>query len=124
MGWNNYNSTGNSEVQAKWNMDEAQLKRIDYLLTLSTSHFQNWNIEELYWVLRSIRREINAKLRQKEKEQLDSDLETLSKQRTEFLRQRMTKGDFFINCEKFYMALTDLIKKHGIYFRENEDVGL
>jgi AAA15 family ATPase/GTPase len=119
-----YNTNNYSEVQAKWNMDEAQLRRVDYLLTLATVHFQNWNLEDLYWVLRSIRREINAKLKQEEKRICENKLNALSKRRTLFVAKKITQQDFFIDCEEFYLFLTEKIKKHGIYFRENEDYGL
>lgn len=120
------NNTGSnySEIQAKWNMDEAQLRRIDYLLTLATAHFQNWDLESLYWVLRSIRREINAKLTPTEKKECKNNLDTLDKERKRFIALEIKQQEFFINCEEFYMYLTDRIKKHGLYFRENEDYGL
>ena len=114
----------NADVQAKWNMDEAQLRRLDYLLTLATFHFQNWNLEDLYWILRSIRREINAKLRKEEKVSCEKKLDALSKERTLFITKKISQQDFFIDCEGFYLYLTERIKQHGIYFRENEDFGL
>ena len=120
--WNN--NSNNPETQAKWNMDEAQLRRVDYLLTLITAHFQNWDLESLYWTLRSVRREINAKLGNTEKQNLLNTLKVLEQDRSKYIKQEMSNGTFFIKCEEFYLILTDLIKKHGIYFRESDDYGL
>jgi len=120
------NNTGSnySEIQAKWNMDEAQLRRIDYLLTLVTAHFQNWDLENLYWGLRSIRREINAKLTPTEREECKLNLGQLEQERNKFISEQKKQQDFFVSCEDFYLYLTEKIKKHGLYFRENEDYGL
>jgi len=124
MAFQNNLGNNNSDIQAKWNMDEAQLRRVDYLLTLATAHFQNWDLENLYWCLRSVRREVNAKLTPNEKKECKDNLEKLDTERRKFIALQIKQQEFFISCEEFYLYLTEKIKKHGLYFRENEDYGL
>lgn len=124
MAFQNNFSNNSSEIQAKWNFDEAQLRRIDYLLTLVTAHFQNWDLENLYWGLRSVRREINAKLTPKERIECKENLELLELERNKFISEQKKQQDFFLSCEDFYLYLTEKIKEHGLYFRESNDQGL
>jgi len=110
-----------SSLKAVWNMDEATLKRIDSLLTIAEVHFIKWNLEDLYWTLRGIRREVSAKFKKEEIKEINKKMKELEKQRKIFLENKNNSGDFFILCEDFFMYLTLLCKRHGLWFREGDD---
>jgi len=124
MGKNDYfGSLINSNGGVIWNMDDAQLLRLDYLLNTCNLYFSNWDLENLYWSLRGIRRELNAKLKKDEQADIEKQLNDLTNKRNLWLGKKISNQEFFVFCENFYLKLCSLIKKHKIYYREWEDDG-
>lgn len=118
-------------IGAIWNMDEQKLKRIDELLTLTEAQFLTWDLDNLYWTLRGIRRQINSKLKkgsgkiddnQNQVYQIDKKLKELEVSRKLYLgNKEKYKGNFFIKCEEFFMMMERLMKEHKLFFREGDD---
>ena len=115
-------------AKATWNFDQGELMLIFEIKYDLYNQFKDWNLEKVYWALRDLRRELDAKLSEREKEKISKSLSALENARQSFNAERTTKksmGDFFTLLENFYMELCDLMQEHGIYFRESEDdVGL
>ncbi len=121
--YNYYDSDVRTEGASVWNMDDAQLMRVNNLLNLSNYYFHNWDLENLYWSLRGLRREVNAKLKPEEVEESDKKLKELTSKRNLWISLKITQQEFFQNCEDYYIYLTRLMKKHGLFYREWEDDG-
>lgn len=58
--------------EAKFNMGIAILKRIDYLLYLVEDALINWDLRRAYHCLESIESEVDYKLKDKEKEEIEN----------------------------------------------------
>lgn len=115
---------GGFQVKAVWNSDDAQLRIIFELKEMAASYFLSRDLEELYWTIRSMRREIDAKLNPTEKTDLKSKLEEIDNKRDKLLHDKKNSeiaNEFFISLEDFYITISSLMKKHGLYFREADD---
>jgi len=110
-------------IKSIWNMDEARLKTINYFLNKAELEFQEWDLENLYWTLRSIKRMIYAKLKKNEKENIDKELKELEnfRKKIDIVKNGNERGKFYSMCENFYEKLTVLMKEHGLFFREGDD---
>lgn len=133
-----------SALQSIWNFDGAELHTLFELKSLATVQFIEWDLEGVYWTLRSMRRELDAKLDDGSKKKKDdtnpedaskkkeTERETVNRLMNELEIKRNNyqgletktekdKGEYYIFEENFYMELCRLMKKHGFYFRENDD---
>ena len=62
-----------------------------------------------------------------EKEIVDEMIVTLDNKFTEYKsdeQDEKVRNELFVGIETFYMYLCYLMKKHGLYFREGEDMSL
>ena len=140
--------------QALWNFDGAELFLIFKLKESTVYAMENWDLDEAYKKMRLLRMELDAKLargnikiirefedeieeakknkrkepKKTEKKVVDEMLIVLDNAYTE-LRNNVNpdatdKSKFYQELEKFYMHLCYIMKKHGLYFREGEDMRL
>lgn len=130
--------------QTIWNIDGAELALIFEIKVEAGSHLKNWNLEGAYWSLRDFRREIDAKLNREkkenvkiygkddevkdeqltEKEVVNIMLQDCENERNKFLKSDQDMDDlssFYLILEQFYLHLSFLMKKHGLYLREGDD---
>lgn len=138
--------------QSIWNFDGAELYLIFQLKNKIVESFESWDLETSYWKLRLLRMELDAKLQRvnnKMLEEFDDKQEELSgkkkkkqteKQITDDKMEELDEGyskykeldniddedrsKFYQELQDFYMHLCYLMKKHGLYFREGEDMRL
>jgi len=137
--------------QSVWNFDGAELYLIFQIKNKIVEAFELWDLETSYWKLRLLRMELDAKLQRTNKKFIDEFEEEQAtikgkkkaqteKQITDDLLKSMDddystykeiidpsekeKADFYQVLETFYMHLCHLMKKHGLYFREGEDMRL
>lgn len=145
---------GEETQQALWNFDGAEAFAIFEIKKAFINSMQEWDLENSFWHVRSLRREIDAKLKRahkkaiieleerKEKESgkkkekkktekqiVDEKLEALETARKNYNEAcpeptEAQKSKFYKELEEFYMHLCYLMKKHGMYFREGEDMTL
>lgn len=127
-----------------WNMDGAELNLIFTIKLESATYLKTWNLESAYWSLRDLRRELDAKLNRIKKEEIkysdaagnekkgsftekeivDAMLEECEKERNMFIESQQEMEDlsrYYLVLEQFYLHLSYLMKKHGLYLREGED---
>lgn len=112
------------QVKAVWNSDDAQLRTIFEIKQMAAEAFLLRDIEVIYWTIRSLRRETDAKFNPTERKNLDKDLNDLDDARDELLNDKQNSekiNEFFFELERFYMKISELMKKHGLYFREADD---
>lgn len=135
------------DQKAIWNVDGAQLYVIFQIKTEASIYLTNWDLENSYWRLRDLRREVDAKLNRKkiekcnvrvtidgkteiveknltQKEKVDYLLDELTKEREIFLiseKDVENYSRFYLVLEEFYMLLSELMKEHGLWLREGED---
>jgi len=130
--------------QSVWNFDGAELFAIFDIKRRFMSNLDTWNLEGAYWDLRSLRREIDAKLKRKdrkiieefenenkkkqetttEKQEIDKLISVVDSNKKEYDDSDKTNEDkskFYLKLESAYMKLCFIMKKHGLYFREGED---
>lgn len=139
--------------QALWNFDGAELFLIFEIKKGIVDDLKLWDLEEAYRKLRLLRMELDAKLQRENKKIIDDYEEEIDSQRKEKKGKRKTekqevdgmlikidnyysdnyidnkddeetKEEFYKLLEEFYMHLCYLMKKHGLYFREGEDMRL
>jgi len=105
-----------------WNMDEAVLKSIHCLKVKFIFLMERGEYEEAYWTLRHIRMEIDSKLKDEEQKNAEEKIKELEQSRRDFINNKNTEtGKFCISLEVYYILLNRYMKKHGLYFRENDD---
>lgn len=130
--------------QSIWNFDGAELYVIFTIKKKINDDLTLWNLEDAYWGLRNLRRELDAKLKRKqkqiieqfeeehkkekdsqtEKQKVDGWITKLDKAKEEYnnsARDNEDKTKFYLELEEIYMNLCHLMKVHGLYFREGED---
>jgi hypothetical protein len=138
--------------QALWNFDGAELFLIFDIKSSVVDALKIWDIEEAYRKVRLLRMEIDAKLQRSNKKIIEEFEEEVEKQKknprtkkltekqevdnmlieldNEFTNYNEEKEDdemkekIYKKIESFYMHLCYLMKKHGLYFREGEDMRL
>jgi len=140
--------------QTIWNFDGAELHFIFGIKNNFTTLLDKWDLENAYWSLRLLRREVDAALKrvnkrtnmieeqveeekakegrgkkgkETEKEEIDRLMVKTNTARDEYLASKqedLDKSNFYNALESFYMRLCYLMKVHGMYFREGSDGGL
>lgn len=114
--------TNNKSV---WNFDQVELMQLFELKDAAITLFSTKNLEGLYWVLRAIWRELDAKMEDEEQITFSASMGVLDMKRKYYLRSEINETDFYLFLESFYMDLCRMMKKHGLYYREKEnDQGL
>lgn len=130
--------------QSVWNFDGAELYVIFIIKNKTREDLDSWRLEEAYWGIRSLRRELDAKLKRKqkkiiedfedeksdgkkretEKETVDNLIKGLDNSKklfNESANDDEEKTRFYTKLEDVYMVLCHIMKVHGLYFREGED---
>jgi hypothetical protein len=108
---------------AIWNMDEARLKSINDRMERCANALDNWQLEEIFFSILSLRREIAGKLTQTQLDSLNKDIEKLN----EYRKNKLNKQDanevcqYWVLADKIYIDMNRLGKEHGWYFREGKD---
>ncbi|HUS51419.1 MAG TPA: hypothetical protein VMZ91_14715 [Candidatus Paceibacterota bacterium] len=138
---------GEDTQKALWNFDGAELFLIFGIKQKIVEAFEEWDLESAYWKLRLLRIELDAKLQRghkklilevekrqnkkptkTEKQIVDEKLKELDNKYTTYKNLTDPTDDetssFFQELQEFYMHLCYLMKKHGLYFREGEDMRL
>ena len=138
---------GDDTQKALWNFDGAELFLIFSIKQKIVEAFEEWDLETAYWKLRLLRGELDAKLKRGvnkivsefekrvkkksnkiEKNVCDEKMEQLDEKYSEWNKivnpNNKEKSDFYLALEEFYLYLSYLMKKHGLYFREGEDMTL
>jgi hypothetical protein len=133
--------------QSVWNFDGAELYLIFQIKNKIVDSFELWDLETCYWKLRLLRMELDAKLQRVINKMIDEFEEKKEKKKTQTEKQILDdklkfmdnkysvykdisnpnddeKSSFYQCLEEFYMHLCWLMKKHGLYFREGEDMRL
>ena len=111
-----------------WNIDEAEHKLIFFFKEETARAIRKWELINSYWNLRSLAAEIDARLTTKEQEELDEICDSLDSEKNNFesdAKNPTNQGNFFMALITAYKLMCRLLKKHGTFFREqDEDEGL
>lgn len=122
MVWQDYNNQNTSGEKAVWNIDDEILKIIKDLKVVFLKHLMNWELEDAYWVLDLICMECDAKLKKTEKEEVEKSLKKLEDDRKKYsFNTKEMAGDFYVGLRDLYKQINNLMKIHGVWFREFED---
>ena len=130
--------------QAAWNADAIELSVVFAVKMEVSSLLDSWDLDKCYWKTRTLRRELDAILTRRkkklvdefekennretilEKVEIDSLIDTLNTEREIYLVNKdnnEAKNKFYNLLEDLYMHLCFIMKKHGLYFRESNDMG-
>ncbi len=116
---------GDFTAKTVWNMDEARMRQIDRYLIAAEECFLSWDLESLYSYLNQVRRIAAGKFKETEYDDLGKIMGEI-----EYFRRALDidsphydnyKIQIFNLCDKYYVELNRLLKKHGVYFREGDD---
>lgn len=135
-------------ISSVWNLDGEQYYALFQIKTKFVDRILAWDLEGAYWALRTLRMEIDAKLKREEtnkfleqkerekekqekrerkkteKEVIDELMEAVTIERNVFLEAESedeARVKFFQILEGAYMHLCHTMKKHKMYYREGED---
>lgn len=144
---------GEETQQSIWNFDGAELYLIFQIKESIVHHLKTWNLKEAYSNVRLLRMELDAKLKRDnkkiteefdkeqqiqkkgkyekkktEKETIDELIKKLDAKYTAYLENNIPSNEekslMYQEIEFVYMELSYLMKKHGLYYREGEDMSL
>ena len=139
--------------QSIWNFDGAEMYAIFEIKKEFMNCLLNWDLEGSFWKVRILRMELDAKLKRgfkkafeeieeekaktkgrkrekkkTEKEEVDEMLQDLEEVRKKYLSieepEEEDTSNYYKKLENFYMHLCHIMKTHGMYFREGEDMTL
>lgn len=137
--------------QSIWNFDGAELYMIFQIKSAVVQALEKWDIPDAYKKVRLMRMEIDSKLsrgnkkileefqesmedksksgkKATEKEEIDGLLKELDGAYSIYAKDNYhdedEKSAIYQSIESFYMHLCYIMKKHGLYFREGEDMRL
>ena len=132
-------------LQSLWNFYGAEYQLVFEIKVQVVQHLSSWNLEDAFWSLRRLKGEIDAKLdrgrktkvfddqgnetiketKVTEKQEMDNLLDNLTSARNIYLQSNRNDNDkteFYFALENFYLHVCFIMKKHGVYFREGDDM--
>ncbi len=108
-----------------WNMDESRLKSLNQYMVLCEDAFVNWDLDNIYIYMKSIRRIASGKFKKSEMTQLDTLFSELEKfKRIMDAKLQIDAKDsceYYNKADEIYVKLNVLMKSHGLFFREGRD---
>lgn len=108
-----------------WNMDESRLKSLNNYMVLAEDAFVNWDLDNIYIYMKSIRRIASGKFKKKELDELDVLFGKLEKVKRTMDSQleinRKDQVEYYNKADEIYVKLNVLMKSHGLFFREGKD---
>lgn len=109
------------KIETKWNADEEKLRIILEIEKGLTNAFLNYNLEDIYLLLRSYRLHCDSKFKDGTKEELEKELNELSVSLENYKKTKQIKfkKDFYLKAEDYFLKISNLLKNAGVYFREN-----
>lgn len=114
------------KIETKWNADEEKLKIIMGIEKEITYAFINYNLEDVYTLLRAYRIHATTKFKQPIKDDLTNELNKISelleehKKVTNPIKKIETKKKFIIKSEEYFIKISSLLKEAGVYYREGK----
>ena len=106
-------------------MDEQRLKSLNQYMLLVEDAFVNWDLENIYIYLKSIRRIASGKFKKPEMSDLDEMFQKLEKIKRKMDAERIIKKEdsveYYNQSDEIYVKLNRLMKSHGLFFREGRD---
>ena len=114
-----------SDNPAEWNIDEEILKLIKEAIVCFFRDLRDWRLDAAYWNLNIAWIQAEAKFKETEQKELKEDMDALEVLRKGYLQDKKGKaGEFWYKLRDFYIKLNRLSKKHNMWLREREDIGL
>lgn len=109
-----------------WNMDEARMRVLNQYLVMCEMSFLDWDLDNLYIQLVSIRRIISGKISKEEYDKAGEKLEEIEKLKKQMDIDKEKDYDkkrveWYNICDQLYVMLNRFMKKHGLFFREGDD---
>ena len=144
---------GEESQQSIWNFDGEELFLICKLKHSIVEYLEIWDLDNAYRKIRLLRMEIDAKLKragkrivEEHEEEIESQKKKQNKEKKGTEKERVDKlmnevdesfseynedknneeltKKMYSKLESFYMELCYIMKQHGLYFREGEDMSL
>lgn len=115
---------GEDILKSVWNFDDAEYKLIFLFKSEVASCLMLWDLMGAYWSLRRLRSEIDAKVSDKERMDINKDVDNLDKEKNTYeenINDKKKQANFYISLDNFYRNLCQVLKHHGSFFREQED---
>jgi len=110
------------EKESKWNMEDARHKSVDSFLKLCEANLMRWDLDAAYWALREVKIMVIPKFDEDEIEEVNTSLNELEQKRQEWLKKKISDGNFRLALEEFYELLNILMVKHDMYFIEEKTI--
>ena len=106
-------------------MDESRLKSLNQYMVVCEDAFVNWDLDNIYIYMKSIRRIASGKFKKTELEDLDKlfgELEDFKRIMDSKLQIDMKDSvKYFNKADEIYLKLGKLMVSHGLFFREGRD---
>jgi hypothetical protein len=105
-----------------WNIDDEILKIIKDLKSIFIIHMKDFRLEDAYWKLDALCMECDARLNNKEREEIENALKILEGNRQTYSKNgKGQAGEFYVNLRNLYKKINRMMVEHGVWFRAFED---
>ncbi len=110
------------KIEVKWNADEEKLKILLSIERELTSAFLNYELDEIYTLLRVYRIHASTKFSATIQQSIKNELDELSLILDKYKRTRNKEiqKKYYLTAENYFLKISNLLKEAGIYFRENK----
>ena len=106
-------------------MDESRLKSLNNYMVACEDAFVNWDLDNIYIYMKSIRRIASGKFKKHEIKDLDAlftQLENFKRIMDSKLQiDRKDSCEYYNKADEIYLKLGKLMVSHGLFFREGRD---
>lgn len=83
----------------------------------------NWKLDDAYQTLRTIWMEAEANFKPNEITDMTKSINNLEKSRSEYLKNKLSMGEFYIILEKTYRQLNLLMKENNMFSTKQDFYG-
>lgn len=109
--------------ETKWNSDEEKLQMVMAIELALEESFMQWDLENIYSLLRAYRRQTAPKFSEKSQEDLTNQLKKISTKLEDYRRTKkeIDKKIFYDSAEDLFLKISNALKQAGVYYREGKN---
>ena len=112
-----------NKVETKWNTDNQKYSIVMEIEEALETAFITFSMDDIFNLLRAYRRQTRPKFSKTDQKKIDDDLEKLTEALEKYKQQNTLnlKKDFYLEAEKLFLFISQLLKEEGVYYREGKN---
>lgn len=109
--------------ETKWNADDQKLMMVMNIEDALVNSFLEWDLENIYMLLRVYRLQTNPKFSQIEQDKIEKQLDNISFLLNRYNQFKYEKDmkDFYHVAEELFLKISQGLKESGVYYREGKN---